>query len=400
MCGTCQDVTEARRAQEEAVARQKLESLGVLAGGIAHDFNNLLGSISVQSELLMGELQDSQSRESVAKIESLAARASEIVRQLMVYAGQEDATAELVDLAAVVREMLPLMNVSAAKNAVFELHAPDGLPMIRVNVTQVRQVLLNLVTNASEALGGKQGVITVRLSEIRSRGPFVDQKAPDGHCLRLEVSDTGCGMTDQIRAGIFDPFFTTKGAGRGLGLAAVQGIIRRQGGHISVESSPGHGSRFEIIFPCATELEQVPIDGELVRPVESAERFTGTVLMVEDEETLRRGVAKLLRARGFNVLEAADGTAAMEVFRSHASEVDVVVLDVTLPGLSGQKVLQTLREIRPAIRVIITSAYGKHQALATMKRRRLNRIYESPIVSWSLLLSSEGRVSVNYEPKL
>jgi PAS domain S-box-containing protein len=361
-----EDVTEVKRTQEEALARQKLESLGVLAGGIAHDFNNLLGSISAQSEVLMGELQDSESRESVSKIESVAARASEIVRQLMVYAGQESAKLELVDVAAVLREMLPLMNVSASKNATFEVHVRDGLSMIRANATQIRQVLLNLVTNASEALGGKEGVITVRLSEIRPRESFVDQTRPSGHCLRLEVSDTGCGMTEHIRAGIFDPFFTTKGAGRGLGLAAVQGIVRSHGGQISVESSPGRGSRFEIILPCATELAPVPLDVGMLTCLNSKEGFTGTVLMIEDEETLRHGVAKLVRAKGFCVLEAGDGRAAVELFRTHALEVDVVLLDVTLPGLSGREVFQALREIRPAIRVIITSAYGRDQAMATV----------------------------------
>jgi PAS domain S-box-containing protein len=366
--GMVEDITELKRAQEEALARQKLESLGVLAGGIAHDFNNLLGSISAQSEVLMGELQDSESRESVSKIESVAARAAEIVRQLMVYAGQESATLELVDLAAVVREMLPLMNVSASKNAAFEVRVPDGLSVIRANVTQIRQVLLNLVTNAAEALGDKQGVITVRLSEIRPHKSIVDEtlQPPGGHCLRLEVSDTGCGMTEQIRAGIFDPFFTTKGAGRGLGLAAVQGIVRSHGGQISVESSPGRGSRFEIILPCASGREQVPIDGEMVRPVNSTESFTGTVLMIEDEETLRRAVSNLLRAKGLHVLEAGDGRAAVELFRTHASEVDVVLLDVTLPGLSGREVFQALRQMRPAIKVIITSAYGRDQAVATV----------------------------------
>ena len=365
---SCIDITDLKRSQEEALARQKWESLGVLAGGIAHDFNNLLGSISAQSELLMEDLENSPLREGVSRIESVAVRAAEIVRQLMVYAGQESATLEQVDLAAVVREMLPLINVSASKNAKFEIDLPDGLPMIRANVTQIRQVLLNLVTNASEALGGKEGVITVRLTEIRPEESIGDQtlKAPGGHGVCLEVSDTGCDMTDQLRAGIFDPFFTTKGAGRGLGLAAVQGIVRSHGGNISVVSNPVRGSRFEIFLPCGTHLEQIASDGGIPASLANAENFTGTVLMIEDEETLRGAVAKCLRAKGLRVLEAGDGRAAVELFRTHALEIDVALLDVTLAGLSGREVLQKLREIRPLVKVIITSAYGREQALATV----------------------------------
>jgi PAS domain S-box-containing protein len=362
---SCIDITDLKRSQEETLARQKLESLGVLAGGIAHDFNNLLGSISAQSEVLMEELRDPSSRERVSKIESVAAKAAEIVRQLMVYAGHESEAFDEVDLAALVREMLPLMDVSASKNATFDVHLPDGLPIIRANVTQIRQVLLNLVTNASDALGGMEGVITIALTELHSEewsgGESLRPLA--GHCLRLDISDTGCGMTDQIRTGIFDPFFSTKGAGRGLGLAAVQGIVRGHGGNISVVSTPGRGSRFEIYLPCATELELVPGGRRVLTSMNSAEIFKGTVLMIEDEEMLRQGVSRILRAKGVHVLEAGDGRDAVELFRSHADQIDVALLDVTLTGLSGREVLSRLREIRPPVKVIITSAYGRDQAL-------------------------------------
>jgi CheY-like chemotaxis protein len=260
--------------------------------------------------------------------------------------------------------MLPLMNVSASKNARLEIHLSDSTPKLRANVTQMRQVLLNLVTNAAEALAGKEGVISIRLTEA-SPAATGSRTSTGGQWLRLEVSDTGCGMTDQVRAGMFDPFFTTKGAGRGLGLAAVQGIVRSHGGKISVVSAPGRGSRFDILLPCG-EMEELPGAGPDLSFPNRAGEFHGTVLIVEDEEMLRRAIVRLLVANGVRVLETADGTAAVELFRTHASEIDVVLLDVTLPGCSGREVLQSLRQIQPSAKVIITSAYGRERALAHM----------------------------------
>ncbi len=349
------DITELKRAQEEALARQKWESLGVLAGGIAHDFNNLLGSLSAQSELLSQELLDASALETLATIQSVARRASEIVRQLMIYAGQESGVVEQVDLAAAAQEMLSIVHLSARKNATFDVDLPNGLPPIQANAAQIRQVLLNLFTNALEALEGREGVVAVKLAAVCRSG--------DDY-IRVEVSDTGRGMSDEIQARIFDPFFTTKGPGRGLGLAAVQGIVRSHGGHISLESIPGRGSRFEILLPCTIALEQGPTYGGTLDLRESS---PATVLLIEDEELLRTAVVKLLDARGLRVLEAGDGRTALELARSIGPNIDVALLDVTLPGLSSSEVLQGLQKILPAERIIITSAYGKHQAFAIVE---------------------------------
>jgi len=361
---SCMDVTDFEHAQEEALARQKWESLGVLASGIAHDFNNLLGSIGAQSELILEEVRDSSLRESISRIQSVVTRASEIVRELMIYAGQESGALELVDLAALAREMLALINVSAAKNAVLEVDLTTGMPLIRANAAQIRQVLLNLVTNASEALRGDAGIITVRLSEVRLDQSSWDQmmKPPDGRYLCLEISDTGCGMTEQIRARIFDPFFTTKGSGRGLGLAAVQGIVRSHGGQISVRSTPGRGTRFELLLPSAsTAVNQVAVRREaLKKPPE----LQGTVLIIEDEEMLRTALAKMLRAKGARVLEAANGIEALEIFRDHAAEIDIAMLDVSLPALPSREVLKTLRETLDPAKIILMSGFGREQALS------------------------------------
>jgi PAS domain S-box-containing protein len=361
----CADITDFKCAQEEALARQKLESLGVLASGIAHDFNNLLGSIKAESELLMEELpEDSPSREGVSRITTVTDRASEVVRQLMVYAGHESATLDLINLGVIVREMLPLVKVSISKKTTFRVDLPDHVAMIRANATQIRQVVLNLITNASEALQGTEGHVSVMLEEVGlGRGQVSERTL--AHHLRLVVSDTGSGMTEEVQARIFDPFYSTKGTGRGLGLASVQGIVRSHGGTISIVSAPGRGSRFEILLPCLLGPE-LPSGNGQPSSQSSEENSAQAILLVDDEEFLRRAVAKMLQARGFSVLEAGDGRMAVELFRAHAAQVDVVLLDLTLPGLSGQEVFAELKRVRPRVKVIVTSAYGRERAVTGM----------------------------------
>ena len=365
--GSVTDITDLKRSQEEALARQKLESLGVLAGGIAHDFNNLLGSIMANCDLLSTEIDlDSPALESVKRIEAVAVRGAEIVRQLMVYAGQDSTVFVRVDFAHLVREMLQLMKLSS-RNAVLNVDLEDGLPVIRANPAQLRQVVMNLLSNASDALGGKGGVISITLGRVQpDQEPSADNAVlPTGEYLRLAVSDTGHGMTREIQTKIFDPFFTTRGPGRGLGLAAIQGIIRSHGGDIRVVSGPGQGSRFEILLPCLTETEQDP--SEPLMPASPGHgSFTVTVLLIEDADTLRQAVATMLRRNGFSVLDAGDGSAGVDLFRAHASDIDVVLLDVTLPGMSSREVLTQLRELQPDVKVIVATAHGRDHALAAL----------------------------------
>lgn len=361
----CADITDFKRAQDEAMARQKLESLGVLAGGIAHDFNNLLGSIKAESELLMEELQDHlASREGISRIATVADRAAEVVRQLMIYAGYESATLDVIDLAAMVREMLPLLKVSISKKTTFRVDLPDRTPMIRANASQIRQVILNLITNASDALQGREGRVSVQLIEVRPQEGKGSEPGA-GHHLRVIVSDTGSGMTEEVQSRIFDPFYSTKGAGRGLGLASVQGIVRSHGGKIHIVTAPGRGSRFEIQLPCLESLE-TPTGISQSHSETSEGDSAQTILLVDDEELLRHAVAKMLRVRGFSVLEAGEGRVAVELFRAHAADVDVVLLDSTLPGLSGQEVFAEINQVRPRIKTIVTSAYGRELAVAGM----------------------------------
>ena len=377
-----EDITEVKRAQEDALARHKLESLGVLAGGVAHDFNNLLGSILAESELLMAELPaGSPAQGGIRSIQAIADRASGIVRQLMAYAGQENASLEPVNVSQLVGEMLELLKVSLSKHATLKVDLTENLAVVHANAAQIRQVVMNLITNASEALGEKEGVITITTARLRlgrQSGVKSGFHLPAGNYLQLEVKDTGCGMTEEIQARIFDPFFTTKFAGRGLGLAAVQGIVRSHGGAINIVSAPGRGTCFQVLLPSIDQpVREAPVVG-ILPSADQIGTASGTVLMVEDEETLRVAVSKRLRKRGFSVIEANDGAAAVDLFRANRPDVGVVLLDMTLPGMGGPEVLAELRAIHPDVKVVLTSAYSRETAAPLFEASQVSGFIRKP----------------------
>jgi PAS domain S-box-containing protein len=255
MFGTVQDITDERRAEEASIAKQKWESLGRLAGGVAHDFNNLLGSALSQAELASAEIASGSNPEvQLQAIRDVAVRGSEIVHQLMVYAGKESTPVSLVDVSRVVEEMVQLLKVSVSKYAMLEMSLAKDLPAIPTNAAQIRQVVMNLVTNASEAIGDRTGVIRVGTEYVKARrgpsGAFSDHLA-DADYILLEVSDTGSGMSPETQAKVFEPFFTTKSTGHGLGLATVDGIVRNLRGKIHLTSEQGKGTTFRILLPCA-----------------------------------------------------------------------------------------------------------------------------------------------------
>jgi PAS domain S-box-containing protein len=249
------DVTDIKRGQEEEFARQKLESLGVLSAGIAHDFNNLLGGVIAEAGLAeAGLAADSSPDEQIQRIKSIAFRATEIVRQLMVYSGREKGDIELLDLSQVVEEMLELLKISISKRALLKIDLAKNLSVALGNAPQIRQIVMNLVLNASEAIGETGGVIHITTSRVRLKPDLGDRASlPAGDCLQLEVADTGCGMSEEVQAKLFDPFYTTKSAGRGLGLAVVQTIVRNHGGAIKVTSALGRGTIVRILLPCANQ---------------------------------------------------------------------------------------------------------------------------------------------------
>jgi PAS domain S-box-containing protein len=363
--GACIDTTDLKRTQEEALSRQKFESLGILAAGIAHDFNNLLGSILAQAELAETELSAGATPiQEIRSIQNVANHAGKIVRELMTYAGQESTLREPTDLSLLIQEMLDLLKISVSKHATLQIDLPKNLPAVHANPVQLRQVIMNLITNASEALTDREGVISINVSAATGQESTTDRLLSSSRAgfLRLTIADTGSGMTPDVLSRIFDPFYTTKLTGRGLGLSAVQGIIRSHNGTIIVSSTPGQGSQFEILLPCTTQPPADTLDKNITRADVDFDSPSGTILMIEDEEVLRQAVAAMLRKRGFRVIEAADGATGMEFFRNHRETVDAVLLDMTLPAMGGAEVFAAIRQLRPEVKVILTSAYS-HNAV-------------------------------------
>lgn len=335
---------------------QKLESLGLLAGGLAHDFNNLLGVIQGNAELARRRLDAGDpAAAALARIETATCRAADLCRQMLAYAGKGRFITAPLDLGTLVAEMADLLGATVARTAVLDLDLAPALPPVEGDATQLRQVVMNLITNASDALGGAPGTIRVstalrRCHRDQPTGPG-DAALAAGPWLELAVSDTGCGMDEATVARVFEPFFTTKATGRGLGLAAVQGIVRGHHGTIAIDSRPGGGTTFRVLLPPSER--PIPA-GEPPRPPAT---LTGRVLVVDDEAPLRDLAREMLAGLAIETLEAGDGLAAVEAFLAERRRIDLVLLDLTMPRLGGVDTLRRLRAIDPAVRVVVTSGY-------------------------------------------
>jgi PAS domain S-box-containing protein len=379
--GSCLDVTDARRAQAESFARQKLESLGTLAAGIAHDFNNLLGGVLAQAELAAEELAaGSEPNEELKGIRDAAVRGSEIVRQLMIYAGKESDVLEPIDISSNVEEMLGLLKASVSKHATLVTDLDDDLPAVNARAAQIRQILMNLVVNASDAIRNRDGVIRVatdRVTVDRDIATALAEQLPEGDYVQLEVSDTGSGMSPETQARMFDPFFSTKSAGRGLGLAVIHGIVRSLQGAIRISSEVGKGSTFQVLLPSAgAPAGRTDTGAGVAEALPPSAK--GTVLVVEDESSLRLAVSKILGKAGFTVFEADNGSKAIEVLCARGAEVDLLFLDMTLPGRPSDEVLAEALRTRRDMKVILTSAYSEEMVKQTLSAPQVRGFVRKP----------------------
>ena len=365
---TAQKSAEAARLmlERKLLEGQKLESLGLLAGGIAHDFSNLLSTVLGNAELARLGLTLGQPVEGKLRaIESAAARAADLCRQMLAYAGKGELVVAPADLSALVEEMVPLLRASNSRLDGLRLEFARGLPAVAVDATQIRQIVMNLVLNAADAIPVSRGEIhlTTGLAPVTPETLLrcvAGADLPPGDYVFLEVRDNGAGMTPEVLARIFDPFFTTKVTGRGLGLSATLGMVRGHGGALSVASAPGAGTCFRLLLP--------PVMGAPVAAMVAGNgptnrwRGEGRVLVVDDQMQVRFVMAEMLRSFGFAPVEAADGKEAIAAFRDEP-DIDLVVLDLVLPDMSGEQTLASLRSLRPSVKVLLMSGYAEEEAV-------------------------------------
>jgi signal transduction histidine kinase/CheY-like chemotaxis protein len=356
---------ELEAAHRQLLHAQKLESLGVLAGGIAHDFNNLLAVVLGSVDLAF-QRHDSTAEmiEQLHHIRAAVVQASALTDQLLAYSGRGKTTIAAIDLSELVGEMIDLLGIALPKSVALKSDLLRSLPAVEADATQLRQVVMNFVTNAAESITRSGGNIMIRTYMRNADRALLDsahlgEALTPGPYVCLEVEDDGCGMDDEVQRKMFDPFFSSKFAGRGLGLAAVLGIARSHRAAILVASQVERGTRIHLLLPVSPRSAKPRLGGHNA-DVASDFRSDALVLLVDDDERLRGVLAELLMSYGMRVIQAANGQEACAEFAQHADEIALVLLDVTMPGWSGIETLRRLAEVRPDVRAILLSGYTEH----------------------------------------
>jgi PAS domain S-box-containing protein len=392
--GTLEDITvqveaeaERERLRAQLDQAQKLESLGVLAGGIAHDMNNLLVPILGNASLARADAAGTELEPALADIETAANRAAELTRQLLAYAGKGRFAVNALDLSAIARDVAESVRSSLSANATLEVDLAEQLPAIQGDGPQLKQVLLNLLTNAAEALDGGAGMIRIatgvaRPTQAERSSTYFADDLIDDECVFLEVSDTGSGMTPETVQRIFDPFFTTKFTGRGLGLAATLGVLRGHRAGVRVQSTVGQGSVFRMLFPLS---DRVALAAALTPAEATTWRATGSILIVDDEPAVRTVAARVAERAGLTVLQASNGKEALEVYEQHADAIRLVLLDLSMPIMGGEEVASELARLAPGVRIVLTSGYAEHDIRSRIGHRGIMAFVGKPFVRDELI---------------
>jgi PAS domain S-box-containing protein len=384
-----QDITERKKTEEKMRKMQKLESLGVLAGGIAHDFNNLVAIILGNADLALDGLSPhSPARENIHEIEVASRRGADLAKQMLAYSGKGKFVVEPVNLGEFVEEMGHLLDVSISKKVVLKYNFAENLPTFDGDATQIRQVIMNLIINASEAIGDQSGVIALSTGAMHIDPAYIEgtelsfTSSLDGPLserlyVYLEVADTGNGMALETIEKIFDPFFTTKFAGRGLGMSATIGIMRGHKGGIKIYSELGKGTTFKILFPANELIENGATRKDEVS-VTTKWQGEGTILIVDDEEAICAMGRNMVERMGFSALTAANGREAVEIFHEHRKQIVCVLLDLTMPHMDGEEAFRELRRIKPDIKVILCSGYNMQDATQRFTGKGLADFLQKP----------------------
>jgi len=366
------DITESKRQETDRLElekrllhSQKLESLGVMAGGIAHDFNNLLMAILGNLEMALYHLpMDSPSSARIEKAMKASRLAAELTHRMLAYTGRGTFAFSNLDLNELVRRNSSLLQAVVTKNAVLNLRLPSGVPPIEADPGQIQQIVMNLITNASEAMGDSPGEISldtgvVDCDDAYLRQSALDEKPPAGRFTFLEVSDTGCGMDETTRECLFDPFFSTKATGRGLGMSSVLGIVRGHNGAIMVRSAAGKGTTIRVLFPARSGEKEAHAPSS---PEAGVTGTSGSILIVDDDESVRGACGEFVETLGFQPMTAADGEEAFSLFSRHGDDIVCVLLDLSMPRMNGVDTSRELRRLRPDIKIILTSGYSEQEA--------------------------------------
>ncbi|HEY9160705.1 MAG TPA: GAF domain-containing protein [Desulfomonilia bacterium] len=384
-----QDITDSKEAeaqrldlQKQLFKAQKLESIGILAGGVAHDFNNMLLVIMGSLELTMlGLPQDSKLVSNIKRAIETCTRAADLTRQLLAYSGQGKYVVEKISLSSVVKDNISLFESSIPRNIRMISKLDKNLPYIEADRSQVQQVIMNLILNAAEAIGDNNGTVTLvsgamRYDEKMLKNSVFDEKPKPGVYVFFEVTDTGCGMDEKTKEKMFEPFFSTKFTGRGLGLAAIHGILRNHGGNIFVQSSPGVGSTIRVLFPAAHQVKEETAEMPGVSSDKSV--VSGTVLLVDDEENVRYITSEFLDQLGFGVLVAKGGEEALHIYQQHKDIIDIVLLDYLMPDLDGVATFEALRKMKPDCKVVLSSGYSEEEATRRFEGKGLSGFIQKP----------------------
>ncbi len=386
--GSCTDVQEQKRAEEQLRRTQRLESIGVLAGGIAHDFNNLLAGILGNASLALDMLPPAHLlRDLLDDVVHFSQSAAQLTQQMLAYAGQGQFLKEFINLSDLVRKSSSLIQASIPRTVQLRLELQNDLPAVEADTTQLQQLIMNLVINGAEAIGkGETGEVRVTTTVQKVDEDYLQQilntdEILPGQYVLLEVCDTGCGMDEETKAKIFDPFFTTKFVGRGLGLAAALGIVRGHKGTLNVNSTLGKGSTFRVLFP-ALAVAAVEQGSTARNAAELSGR--GVILVVDDEAAVRRTAQTVLQRYGYTVLLAENGLEAVEIFRNHSDEISVVLLDLTMPVMSGEETLKQLQTQRPDVRVVLSSGYDQMETSRRFQAKGLAAFIHKPYTAAEL----------------